>query len=432
MPKRRLTSAAVAKLKAGPKRRAIPDGGGLYLLIQPSGHKSWAMAFRGRGGKMTKLTLGPYSAVENSSAKPVVGAPLSLAAARRLAADINHRRAGGEHVTTAKTRRGADSFGDAARDFIREHAQVRVRGWRAQARLLGLEPDDLTEIDRGLASWWRDRPVTEITAGDIFAVADEAKRRGVPGLERRRRGHLTESRARALLSCLGRMFRWLLENRRIETNPCASVVRPPPPRSRDRVLDSRELAGLWRACDQLNPPFGAIVRLLVLTGCRLNEIARLQSGELVDGEIRLPSARTKNHRPHVVPLSELAQSVLATVQKSPGDSPFVFTNTGVTPVSGWSKVKARLDRAMGNPTHWTLHDIRRSVATHLAELGLAQPHIVEAILNHVSGAKANVAGVYNRAAYAAEKRDALELWAQHISKLIEGKPTTNVTPLRRV
>src|SRR5262245_3540213 len=142
---KRLTAAAVARLKAGPKRRSIPDGGGLYLLIQPSGHKSWAMFFRGvPKGEMRKFTLGPYS--ENSSAKPFVGAPLTLAGARKLAADINHRRAGGEDVVASRLREqaareaaAANTFAVAARDFITEHSMPKVRGWREQARLLGLD-----------------------------------------------------------------------------------------------------------------------------------------------------------------------------------------------------------------------------------------------------------------------------------------------------
>jgi integrase len=428
LSKRRLTAAAVARLKPGAKRRAVPDGNGLYLLIQPTGHKSWALAFRGPNGRMRKLTLGSYAAEENSSAKPVVGAPLTLAAARRLAADVLHRRAAGEDVTTAKAKRGADTFADAARDFITEHSRKKVRGWREQARLLGLKPDSLAEIDRGLAARWRDRPVGEITAGDIFAVADEAKRRGVPGLERRKKDGIAESRSRALLSCLGRMFRWLLEHRRVDSNPVSAIVRPAAPKARARVLDDNEIAALWHACDQVSPPFGAIVRLLLLTGCRLNEIARLRWSELVDGAIWLPPERTKNHRPHIVPLCALAQRVIEGVQRFP-DSALLFTNTGTTSVSGWSKTKAKLDRVLGNLPPWRIHDVRRSVATHMAELG-TQPHIVEAALNHVSGAKASVAGVYNRAAYAREKRDALELWASHVAELIAGRPL-RVLPMRR-
>jgi integrase len=124
-------------------------------------------------------------------------------------------------------------------------------------------------------------------------------------------------------------------------------------------------------------------------------------------------------------LAPLAQQILAGVA---GKGELVFTTTGKTPVSGWSKLKKRLDAAMGTVPPWRLHDVRRSCATGMAELGIP-PHIVEAALNHVSGAKAGVAGTYNRAAYAPEKKAALERWAAHVSGLVAGKPAS-VVPIR--
>jgi integrase len=106
----------------------------------------------------------------------------------------------------------------------------------------------------------------------------------------------------------------------------------------------------------------------------------------------------------------------------------VFSTTGgITPVSGWSKVKARLDKTMGDVPPWRIHDLRRSAATHMAEIGV-MPHIVEALLNHVSGYKASVAGVYNRALYSAEKRAALELWAAQLEGIVSGKQ--KIIPIR--
>jgi Arm DNA-binding domain len=204
LPKR-LTAAAVAKLRAGPKRRSIPDGRGLYLLIQPTGAKSWAMVFRNSGGRMTKLTLGRYDPAE-TSAEPVVGGPLSLAAARRLAAEVSRQRAAGQDVSTVtfRAKRNTDTFDGAARDFVREHAQPKTRRWREQARLLGLDPDDdLKEIPGGLASRWRARAVTEVSPDDIFGAVDDARRRGLPGLTKKKDGIL-DSRGRHLLSTLSR------------------------------------------------------------------------------------------------------------------------------------------------------------------------------------------------------------------------------------
>jgi integrase len=144
-------------------------------------------------------------------------------------------------------------------------------------------------------------------------------------------------------------------------------------------------------------------------------------------EWTIPGNRTKNHKPHVVPLPPVASDLIAKAKRVEG-SELVFSTTGKTPISGWSKVKDGLDQAMGKAPHWVLHDLRRTAATGMAEIGIA-PHIIEAALNHISGAKARVAGVYNRAAYAPEKKAALERWASHIAGLVEGR-TANVVPLR--
>jgi integrase len=405
---KRLTAAAAARLRPASKRLMIPDGRGLYLAIQPSGAKSWQMLFRGPTGKMAKLTLGPFDPDGNTSAKPIVGAPLTLAGARQLAADVNRRRAAGEDVTTRKVR-GTDLFPAAARDFIREHAKPKVRGWRAQARLLGLDPDTLVEIDGGLASRWRGRAVTELTASDVFTVVDEVKRRGILGTAPRRDGP-RESRSPPFLVALSRMFRFLLEHRRVEANPCISIVRPQPPRARERVLSDAEIAAFWRATAELRPPFGQVLKLLLLTGQRLNEIAALQWEEIAsDGTaLNLPGSRTKNHRDHTVPLSSPARSILAGVKRVP-DSAFVFTTTGTTPISGWSKCKRRLDSLMG-VEDWRLHDLRRTVITNLARAGADLP-VIERAVNHISGSFAGVVQVYQKYKFADEVRTALEKWA---------------------
>jgi len=151
----------------------------------------------------------------------------------------------------------------------------------------------------------------------------------------------------------------------------------------------------------------------------------MQSAELTDDGATwtIPGERTKNGRVHVVPLSPLVRELIASVGT---DTNLVFTTNGTTLVSGWSKIKNRLDAAMQIPP-WRLHDLRRTCATGIAELGIA-PHIVEAVLNHVSGARAGVAGTYNRAVYAGEKKAALERWAAHVEGLIEGRPP-KVVPL---
>ena len=146
----------------------------------------------------------------------------------------------------------------------------------------------------------------------------------------------------------------------------------------------------------------------------------------VDGVIwNLPAARTKNSRPHIVPLSTTAREILDDLPRIDG-SDFLFTSTGKTPVSGWGAAKERLDTIAG-VEGWTLHDMRRTFVTGMNEDLAIEPHVVEACLNHLSGsAKAGVAGVYNRALYLPQRKIALENWAQHIAKIVGGAAASNV------
>jgi integrase len=440
-----LTAVAVDKLRPGAARREVPVGGarGLVVVVQPSGAKSWAMRFRRPGGRLAKLTLGPVAPLgHEQDGDPVIGAPLSLAAARRLANQVHHERAQGhdvvaEHQSAQRRQRDAraSTFGAAAVQFVDEHARPRTRRWRETAGLLGLEADadGVLSVRRGgLADRWRDKPVAEVTPDDIHEVVQEARRRAVPGLPARRTG-MSDGQGRAMRAALSKLFAWLLQHRTVRSNPCAGVAAPAASPARDRVLSDAELRLLWQAAGSLGEPFGPLVRLLLLTGARLNEVAQMTAAELSEDGARwtLPAARSKNRRPHEVPLPQAARDILAGVHRIAGRPGYVFSTTGDAPVSGFSKVKARLDAAMlalareADPEAtippWRLHDLRRTAATGMAGLG-TPPHIVEAVLNHVSGARAGVAGVYNRAAYLPEREEALAAWAAHVLALASQRP----------
>jgi integrase len=423
---KKLTAAAVAKYRAGAKRRTIPDGRGLYLVVQPTGSKSWAMFFRNTGGRMAKLTLGPLDeSGKETPADPVIGMPLTLAGARRLSAEVNRQRALGQDVVALRLREkaerktaAANTFAAAAHDFITQHSMLKVRGWRDQARLLGLRPseDGLKKIPRGLAERWRDRPIAAIDGHDIHRLIDDIRKRGIPGLERR--GEVSEARARHMFACLSKMLAWLVQQRRVEVNPCIGVHRPDASRKRERVLTDAEIAKLWAATEKLGAPFGPVIRLLLLTGCRLNEIAGLRWEEVAEdgAAITIPGSRTKNHRDHVVPLSKAAQAILAKVGRVP-ESPFAFTTTGTTPISGWSKTKRRLDQLMGSVPPWRIHDIRRTVVSGMARCGIGL-HIIEKAVNHTSGSFSGVIGVYQRYGFTDEVRAAMEAWADLLARIV--------------
>jgi integrase len=239
-------------------------------------------------------------------------------------------------------------------------------------------------------------------------------------------GPTARNRVRASLSTF---FNWAVREGLLNANPVTGTARADERGARERVLTQEELAGLWSVLPaEGNGQFADIVRLLLLTGQRREEIGSLRWSEVDPdrGLIILPSERTKNRRQHEVPLSRQALAILERQPNRKGRE-HIF-GIGEAGFSGWSNCKARLDRAIltkrktadrrAKPLpSWHLHDLRRTAATGMAELGVL-PHIIEAILNHVSGHKAGVAGIYNRAKYADEMRSALQRWADHIDALI--------------
>jgi integrase len=207
-----------------------------------------------------------------------------------------------------------------------------------------------------------------------------------------------------------RLFRWAASRGVIDVNPATDLPKPGKEVRRDRVLTDAELKKVWKAGEGFGWPYGPALQLLILTGARRAEIAELKWGEVNGETIELAGARTKNGEPHSIPLSEPAKQILKTIPRV-NDCEYVF---GKPLRSGaWSNVKTKFGSA-----DWRIHDIRRTVATGMNELGV-EPHIVEAILNHLSGSRAGVAGIYNRAKYAPAKRAALDAWGAHVIELVE-------------
>ena len=212
---------------------------------------------------------------------------------------------------------------------------------------------------------------------------------------------------------------------------------------RERVLSDDEIGEVWRAA--VSAPYGTIIRLLILTGQRRGEVAGMTWGELSDdlSTWTIPGERTKNGAVHMVPLSEPARALLRGIL--PGDiketkrvasDALVLPGAASTPFSGWSKAKAALDRAVADArgaslAPWSVHDLRRTVATGLQRLGV-RLEVTEAVLNHISGSRAGIAGVYQRHDWATEKRAALDAWAAHVLAAAEGRSATgNVVTLGR-
>jgi integrase len=266
---------------------------------------------------------------------------------------------------------------------------------------------------------WGDRDIQTITKRDVIDLLDGLMDAGTPMAANRVRGYLSK------------FFNWCVERDVLEVAPTSGVKAPAKEVSRDRVLSDNEIRWFWRACERVGPPWGAIGKLLLLTGQRLSEVTDMTEAEIWSGLFwQLPGERTKNKRPHDLPLSGAAQAVLADVVRVSGPNGFLFTTTGRTPVSGLTKARNRFARIMeemaaeerGQPVQiprWTFHDLRRTAATGMARLGIPV-RVTEAVLNHVSGTGGGIVAVYQRHDFADEKRDALEAWARFVTDLVNG------------
>ena len=251
---------------------------------------------------------------------------------------------------------------------------------------------------------WSGQAITEIRRRDVLDVLDEISDRGAGSMA---------SRVHAYFH---RLFRWCLGRGIIERNPMEALPKPAPAVKRDLVLTDDEVAAVWKACDVIGWPFGEITRLLILTGARRNEIARLTWDEINGDVIRLSGDRTKSGEPHEIPLSIPACLIVAGLPHV-GGGQYVFSRNGKTPAAGYAAAKKQLDDVVKIPA-WRVHDLRRTVATGLQKIGV-ELTVTEAALGHVGGSRAGIVGIYQRHAYADEKRQALVLWAEHLMDLVK-------------
>ena len=237
-------------------------------------------------------------------------------------------------------------------------------------------------------------------------------------------GPIPADRCRTALSSL---FGWAMGEGLADSNPVIGTNKPQQPEARARVLSDEELRAVWNGCEG-NSPYNAVVKSLILSGCRREEVGGVRWSELDlhNGTWSLPKERCKNNRAHTLPLTSLALSIIASVPRRDGID-HLFGRRGFT---GWSARKAELDEKLVGriKDEWHLHDLRRTVATRMADLGV-EPHHIEAVLNHYSGHRSGVAGVYNRSPYANQIKQALALWSDYVQALVEGGERT-VVPLR--
>lgn len=403
---RAFTTKAVEAVKPGTSRREIPDPSlaGLYLVVQPSGAKSWALRYR-YAGKPKKLTLGKW---------PIMGVAAARAAASEAIEAVETGNDPGVAKKKAKATRIEAQLSE--RDLIRT-----LVGQYAKRHLAGLKSGAVVkrELERHVVAAWGDRDVHDIAKRDVIDLLD-----GIADSGR----VVTANRVR---SYLGAFFNWAVDRDILASSPAQGVKPVAKEKSRDRVLSDDEIRWFWRACDDLGFPWGPLGQTLLLTGQRLGEVVGMTDAEITGNTWHLSANRTKNGRAHDVPLSEAVSGVLAGVERVKGEAGYVFTTTGESPLSGYFKGRNHIAKRMaeiasgeaGAPVEiprWTFHDLRRTAATGMARLGIPV-RVTEATLNHVSGTAAGIVSVYQRHDYADEKRQALDAWARFVADLVGGK-----------
>jgi integrase len=302
----------------------------------------------------------------------------------------------------AKGRDPARKDGKAATDFrgVFEEWLLRDQGENRSKALVA------RKLEKDVLPFWQHRPISDIGRRDALDVIDRIADRGAVITARRVHAHLH------------RLFKWAVGRGIIDFNPLASVPKPGSETKRDRVLSDEELVAVWKAADEIGHPYGSIIKLLILTGCRREEIGQLKWSEIDGDKIVLGGQRTKNGEAHIIPLSAPACAIIEDLPRIAGCE-FVITHNGVKPVAAWGRAKALID-AIANIAPWVVHDLRRTTATGLQKLGTPL-QVTEAVLGHTGGSRAGVVGIYQRHDYANEKRTALEVWGAHVMALVEGR-----------
>lgn len=382
--KRKLTTKFIEGRKPDPSKRLdfrdelMP---GLVLRISKSGTKTFCLHKR-INGKMRRLTIGRFPIMSLADARERV---------RQVLYEIEIGRFEDQTGIEVETK---PTLGEMIPDYIEKYAKVHNRDWKRKQALL--------EKFATLC----DKRIDQIKRADVVKACDVIHK-SAPTSANRALAHLKH------------LMGWCVERGMIEANPIAGMKPLSKERPRERVLTDNELGALWAVCGDEGYPFGDCMKLLMLSGQRRAEVAEMRWSEL-DLEKRLwtlPSSRAKNGKQHTVPITD---AMLEVLRKTPRffNSDYVFTTTGKTPVSGFGRVKDRLDKALPEGTEpWIIHDLRRTMSTNMAMLGVPQP-VTEALLNHKTGVVSGVAAIYNVYSYADEKREALSLWNSHVNKII--------------
>jgi integrase len=362
---------------------------GLGVRVTAGGGKSFLVQYR-RAGIKRRVPVGSCSAIP-------------LATARKAAQAIMGDVARGRDPAAERMEEARRAKEKAEREALT--LGVLIGQWE-ERHLAGKRPAYAAEATRALRfafSKQLKEPAAALEARTVRRTIN-----AIADADKKATARLTVAYGRAC-------YAWAAERDLVPANPFEGIKTETVP-ARDRVLSDDELRAVWRATEGPGA-YNGIVRLLMLTGQRREEVAGMTWDEVVPdlSTWTIPAPRAKNHVAHLVPVSPQARAVL---QGAPRLTDLVFQGrAGV--FNGFSKAKANLDDASG-VTGWRLHDLRRTVATGLQKLGV-RLEVTEAVLNHVSGSRAGVVGIYQRHAWIDEKRGAMNAWGAQVAVLVKGR-----------
>jgi integrase len=419
MKGKKITKASVDTLIAEAKAAASAvflwdsELAGFGAKAAASGTCSYVLQYRlgGRGTPAKRITLGRHGKLTPDEARRLAKAELGK---------ISNGVDVAEHRKEKREKLAGLTFAEAVEKFLSVHADA-TRYWKEKrSRFKSADVKALTN-----------RPLATMSRKHVADALDRAKAR-------------SEAAARLLFSDLRPFFKWAHERELVDVNPMAGLRTPEPPEARERTLEENEIKAFWQATAAIRWPFQSIYRLLLLTGARREEVAGMKWSELdLDAAIwLLPGARTKNSRDHRIPLAPQSIAILdrhgvAAIKAGLGydDSDLVFSTTGRTSPSGFSKAKRTLDAHMKEILgpkfkEWRVHDLRRTCATGMENLGI-DTRVVETALNHVSGVKAGIVGIYQRAEHREAVKTAFQAWGAHVANLTNDPRPSNVVPLVR-
>lgn len=401
----RLTERTIETLtiEPGKRDRLVFDDTqrGLGVRVTASGGKTFLAQYT-MNGRRCRVPLGAVSAISLGDARKAAAAIMGKVAKGENPAEIRKAEAESARTRQAREMLTLDRLVD---DWHRLHLNVNRRPRYAEEARRAIRNAFPTALRR---------PAEALTRASVVLTLDEMP----PAMAAR-----TAAYGRAC-------FSWAMKRGTLAANPFINLP-VPSVEARDRVLTDDELAAIWKAAKADKSRFGALVRLLILTGQRREECGGIAWAELSDDGATwtLPPNRTKNGRAHIVPLSEPSRAILSTIARV-STKVFGAPASPGTAFNGWSKAKRRLDVASG-VSDWRIHDIRRTVATGMQRLGV-RLEVTEAILNHTGGSRAGIVGVYQRHTWADEKRAALDAWAAHVMSLATGAAAAdNVLPIRK-